>query len=64
MADAGNNRIQKFSPIGEFLGTWGTGASDKGQFLGPLGIAVGLSGDVYVTDTRNNRVQMFRVESP
>ena len=33
--------------------------SGDGQFDGPLGIAVDGSGNVYVTDNNNNRVQVF-----
>ncbi|QLH31923.1 MAG: hypothetical protein HWD62_05290 [Cyclobacteriaceae bacterium] len=30
-----------------------------GQFFFPLGIATDNSGNVYVTDTNNNRIQKF-----
>jgi tripartite motif-containing protein 71 len=39
--------------------TWGTLGTADGQFDGPLGIATDRSGNVYVADTRNNRVQKF-----
>ncbi len=41
-----------------FLLKWGTTGSAGGQFIGPRGIAIDNSGNVYVTD-QNNRVQKF-----
>jgi len=33
--------------------------SDKGQFEGPLGVATDASGNVYVSDSVNDRIQKF-----
>ncbi len=38
---------------------WGSQGSGPGQFLNPVGIAVGPNGDVYVADAGNNRIQKF-----
>ncbi|MGD0177219.1 MAG: hypothetical protein ABSC50_10385 [Candidatus Bathyarchaeia archaeon] len=38
---------------------WGSLGSGNGQFNGPEGVAVDSSGNVYVTDTGNNRVEEF-----
>jgi DNA-binding beta-propeller fold protein YncE len=54
VSEAGNDRVQKFSPERSFIATFGSGA---GQFSVPLGVAVGSSGIVYVADTGNDRVQ-------
>ena len=40
--------------------TWGSEGSEPGEFKNPVGVAIGPSGDIYVTDTGNNRIQRFR----
>ncbi len=65
IADARNHRVQKFSPDGQFLLSWGTygsvdaGSAPGGTFNEPWGIAVGPDGSVYVADTWNYRIQKF-----
>jgi uncharacterized protein (TIGR03663 family) len=62
VADTWNHRIQKFTPEGEFITTWGYGISQSGDsfgFYGPRGIAVSDEGLVYVTDTGNKRVVVY-----
>ncbi|RIK42280.1 MAG: hypothetical protein DCC58_11200 [Chloroflexi bacterium] len=71
VADTWNHRIQAFSPEGAFLFAWGTffdaqddpnaAALSPGQFYGPRGIVV-HDGLVYVTDTGNERVQVFTLD--
>ncbi|MGA8904319.1 MAG: SBBP repeat-containing protein [Candidatus Bathyarchaeia archaeon] len=46
-----------------FLLTWGILGSGNGQFNWPNGIAVDSSGNVYVTELNNNRVQKFMSNS-
>ena len=43
----------------EFLFAFGTQGTGNGQFTFPYGIAVGNSGNIYVTDTEQHRVQVF-----
>src|SRR5437762_516536 len=59
VADAGNNRIQKFSSTGTYLTRWGSAGSGNGQFSYPSGVATDAAGNVYVADEGNNRIQKF-----
>jgi tripartite motif-containing protein 71 len=51
--------VRKFSSTGDVLGSWGSAGTGPGQFNSPFGVAVDVSGHVYVADTFNNRVQVF-----
>jgi len=42
-----------------YQSTWGTAGNSAGQFLKPWGIAVDSSGNVYVADAYNYRIQKF-----
>jgi DNA-binding beta-propeller fold protein YncE len=65
VADTGNDRVQKFTNTGTFIRKWGSfcdvfgGNVCNGQFDGPRGIAVDSSGNVFVGDTGNDRIQKF-----
>jgi DNA-binding beta-propeller fold protein YncE len=60
VADYDNNRVQKFSPDGELLGSWGSGGTADGQFNGPKDVAVDSADErVYVADEKNHRIQKF-----
>jgi sugar lactone lactonase YvrE len=60
VADAKNNRIQKFTSTGSFITKWGNSGDEDGQFSWPSAVAVHPStGDVYVSDLNNNRIQQF-----
>ena len=54
-----NNRIQKFNSNGKFITKWGSYGTADGQFSNPYGVAVDSSGNVYVADSLNNRIQVF-----
>jgi len=41
------------------VGRWGTSGPGQGQFVNALGLATDATGNVYVADTDNNRVQVF-----
>ena len=53
--------LLKFSSSGAFLTELGSASlgSGNGQFVGPRGVAFDASGDVYVVDNGNNRVEEF-----
>jgi DNA-binding beta-propeller fold protein YncE len=54
------HEVVMFNLRGQRMGTVGAGkGSGPGQFLFPTYLAVDKSGNLYVTDTLNSRVQMF-----
>jgi hypothetical protein len=65
IADTGGNRILRYTPAGVLDTTFdsdgivGESGTGDGQFDQPWGIAVDWSGYVYVTDSVNDRVQVF-----
>lgn len=71
VADTWNHRIQAFTPDGEYLRAWGSffdaaddpnlAAEQPGAFYGPRGVAA-HDGLLYITDTGNERVQVFTEE--
>jgi len=59
VTDTGNQRVQKFSGDGTFIGQWGGAGQGDGQFSQPRGISVDAAGSVYVADYYNYRIQKF-----
>jgi PKD repeat protein len=66
VADKDNNRIKKLNLSGSLLASWGTSGSGDGQLNHPFSVAKmpasvsgGYASKVYVTDSGNNRVQIF-----
>ena len=68
VVESGSPRFQKFTNDGTLIATWGfpTTTSDSlssgkgfGQFNEAQGIAVDSSGNVYIADTWNHRIQVF-----
>lgn len=43
----------------QFILKWGSYGSGDGQFVTPYGVAADSSGNVYVADTGNHRIQKF-----
>jgi predicted membrane-bound mannosyltransferase/streptogramin lyase len=63
VADTWNHRVQALDLEGEPIEVWGWHepyGTSAGGFFGPRGIAVGADGLVYVADTGNKVVQVFR----
>ena len=57
--DTGNKRVVIFDPDGNFITQFGTAGFEPGQFDEPVGIALDADGNVYITDTWNQRVQVM-----
>ena len=55
----GNTRVVKFSAAGEFEFEWGRPGTGPGEFDLPHAVDVDASGNVYVADRSNARVQVF-----
>jgi sugar lactone lactonase YvrE len=61
VADQGNGRVQEFSENGVFLTRFGSSGTNPGQLslTDPAGIAANGKGEIWVTDTGNNRVEKW-----
>lgn len=73
VVDMGNHRVQKFDTstnvLPQLVAKWGGGigpghassaqAQEPGQFRSPWGVTVDGNGDVFISDTGNQRVQKF-----
>lgn len=55
------DRIQKFTPEGEFVYQWGEHGEEPGQFQRPQGLAIDEHDHLWVADACNNRIQIFDV---
>lgn len=56
-----NHRVQKFDSNGKFITSWGSEGAGDGQFKKPEDIALDSLGNVYISDTRNSRIQVFAI---
>jgi DNA-binding beta-propeller fold protein YncE len=59
VADARNNRIQKFDAQGNLLAVLGAGSAAPAAFNEPWAVTTDAAGNVYVADTWNHRIQKF-----
>ena len=62
VADQFKHRVQKFSPDGMLVTSWGHEGPDDGQFKYPCGIAIDNRGVIYVADKDNHRIQKFTAD--
>jgi DNA-binding beta-propeller fold protein YncE len=54
-----NDRIQVFSPDGQWLRQWGGHGFEPGEFLRPRALAIDAKDRLYVADSCNHRIQVF-----
>ena len=60
MADRGNDRVEEFTPGGEFLEKFGSVGTGTGEIKQPEGIGIDpMSGNIYVSDYGNERIDEF-----
>ncbi|NOY29624.1 MAG: hypothetical protein GXP28_05445 [Planctomycetes bacterium] len=53
------DRIQKFSPEGDFILQWGSHGSEPGQFRRPQNLVIDSQDRIWVADACNHRIQVF-----
>ena len=56
VCEYGNNRVSIFDAEGTFLQCFGTKGNGKGEFDSPCGMTIDNLGNLYVSDTGNNRI--------
>jgi DNA-binding beta-propeller fold protein YncE len=56
-----NARVQMFDTNGTYLASWGIFGKGSKQLNKPEDIAADDKGGIYVTDTRNSRIQVLNV---
>lgn len=62
VTDTGNIRIQKFTPDGNFIFSFGKYGTSVGEFAEPTGIAVDDAGAIYVTDPPGQKLMRFHAD--
>jgi len=63
VTDSYNHRNARYAN-GALIYTWGKSGTGNGEFNRPIGIATDAQGNVYVSDTMNNRVEKFALPPP
>jgi DNA-binding beta-propeller fold protein YncE len=64
VADSLFDNVQLFDRNGGFLLTLGARGTDFGEFWLPAGLFISDRNELYVCDTYNHRVQVFRITVP
>lgn len=55
----GGSPVRYFTAEGQFIGTIGNEGTGDSQFMSPRGITIAETGDLYIADTENYRIQKF-----
>ena len=53
------SRVIVFTPLGEVVAAWGTEGLDASSLYFPTGLSADDRGGIWVSDTKNNRIQYF-----
>ncbi len=61
VSEMDNNRISVLTTSGAFVGSFGGAGTAHGRFRKPTALALDSQGRLYVTDTGNERVEVFNV---
>jgi DNA-binding beta-propeller fold protein YncE len=59
VGDSTKDQVFRFAKDGSLLASFGRSGKEEGEFIGAGPLDVGRSGDIYVTDIDNNRIQVF-----
>ena len=59
VSELGYHRVSIFDTNGNFIHCFGKEGSGEGEFNSPYGITTDTFGNLYVSDTRNNRIVVF-----
>ena len=59
VSDPSNGRVRVFTRDGDFVTSFGGSGQGPGDFIVPVDITIDSSGQVYVVDAGNQRVQVF-----
>lgn len=62
VSDSGNDRIQKFTAAGRFVGQWGGTGEGRGQLRRPMHLEVVGDSLLRVAEYLNDRIQSFRLD--
>lgn len=62
VANTSAHNIVVFDMQGQHLMTWGAKGNGRDQFHDPIGMAVGLQGNLYIADTGNRRIKVVSPE--
>jgi tripartite motif-containing protein 71 len=61
LVEIGDKRVVKMAKDRSIALTFGSGGSGRGQFNRPLGIATDRDDTIYIADSKNKRVQIFKL---